>query len=186
MLASEGCCRTGSETRRTDISLETGASRRQSPKSKSTINKIRDHNSYVAKQRNKFADSFFEKYPEKKNETNEDKFSEIPEDCKEHLEELETNDSNAKRSMSLGIRNKTFKTCNLSFNKEKQLNSRKADYSERADEQKENRCNSLNFASNSTKNINGSYSTPQQNSSGISNKENLNRLVRKTKNARIP
>lgn len=88
-----------------------------------TINKIKDHNTHIKKQRAKFATAYFERYPDKLEqalkEEQEKQKQKLHDNLQKQTEELnKKNSTGQKRSMSLGIRNRTFKN-NLTLGKDK-------------------------------------------------------------------
>lgn len=84
---------------------------------------MKEHNTHTKKQRGKFATAYYERYPDKleqavKEEQDKQK-QKLQENLQKQTEELtKKNSTGQKRSMSLGIRNRTFKN-NLTFGKEK-------------------------------------------------------------------
>lgn len=152
------------------------------------LKRIREHNGYIKKIRDKFSTEYFDKYPEKKEmmlkEEEELKAQKLQEalDLKENTEE--NNNQYSNRSMSLGLRNNNLKQNNISFSKNANPLKRIQENSGDIDEQKGERGKSLQNYSSGYKSIDN-FGLSKHNISTPSNKENdlgiLKKINRNTK-----
>ena len=85
--------------------------------------KLKEHNSNTHKHRKKYQNTYFERYPEKLEKMLQEEQERLKNIKKmqamNEVSPIENTSAKGKRSMSLGVRNQSFKTSNLTLIKEK-------------------------------------------------------------------
>lgn len=152
--------------------------------------KIKEHNAYIKRIRDKFATEYFEKYPEKKEMMIKEEEELKAQRLQEALEQKENTEENinqySNRSMSLGMRNSNLKQSNISFNKNAHPLKRIHENSENIDEKKVERGRSLQNYASGYKSIDN-FQSAKNKISTPSNKENDNAMVKKVnKFSKVP
>lgn len=153
--------------------------------------RIRDQNTFVKKQRDKFANKYFEKYPEKLEQLvkeEQEKRQKLEEELRKQAEEQNNgNCAVPKRSISLGIRNRSFKKENLTFSKDKRPTQRNLNYSDHLEIRPISKDRiGTKLQLNRVKGLTNKYTSFQHNLSVASNKENINKVTLKNKKNNLP
>jgi len=148
------------------------------------VKKIRDHNTHIKKARGSYMADYFEKYPEKLEQVLKEEKEKQKLKVQENLNSKV--DNTVKRSVSLGVRNRSFKSTSLTYTKDKpkpitrKLNS--SDYCESRPEILKKPTTRLQIDAVKLMTKKSSSSTKAVN---FENKENLPKVVLKKKRTRM-